>query len=116
MSATESSIVLTAVLSTLLTWVFAYVVFRGFVQKPLERQIAKLQDEFEERVRQGVIAAGADLMPALREQVKQGLLDGLNQSRAAGLVEDTARVVSTGAGLVESGINALLGLGKQTKR
>lgn len=116
MSVTGWAIVMTAILTSLTTWVLAYLLFRGYVQKRLEQQVLKLQEEFEDRVRQGVRAAGLDLLPALREQVKQGLLDGLNQSRAAGLVEDTARVVSTGAGLVESGLNVLLGLGKQTKR
>lgn len=116
MSATGWAIMMTAALTSLMTWGLAYLLFRGYVQKRLEQEVLKLQEEFEERVRRGVRTAGADLLPELREQVKQGLLDGLNQSKAAGLVEDTARVVSTGAGLVESGLSALLGLGKQTKR
>lgn len=110
------SVLLTAILSSLLTWAVAYLFFRAHLEKRLDAQVLKLQAEFEERVKSGVRAAGADLLPALREQVKLGFIDAVNQSTAAGLVEDTARVVSTGAGLVESGLNVLLGLGKNVKR
>lgn len=110
------AVMLTAILSSLLTWVLAYVFFRAHLERRLDEKILKLQAEFEERVKNGVRAAGAELLPALREQVKLGFMDVLNKSTAAGFVEDTARAVSTGAGLVESGLNALLGLVQPTKR
>lgn len=109
-------VVFTAVLSSLLTWVIAYVVFRTHLERRLDQQVARLQAEFETRVKNGVRAAGAELLPELREQVKLGFMDAVNQSTAAGFVEETARAVSTGAGLVESGLNALLGLGRSNKK
>ena len=109
-------VILTALLSSLLTLLLAYILFRTHLEKRLDEQALKLQAEFEARVKSGVLAAGMELLPALREQVKLGFLDVVNKSTAAGFVEDTARAVSTGAGLVESGFNALLGLGKPGKK
>jgi hypothetical protein len=108
-------VVFTSLLSSLLTWLIAYVVFRTHLERRLDAQVARLQAEFEARVKNGVKAAGEELLPVLREQVKLGFMDAVNQSTAAGLMEETARVVSTGAGLVESGLNAILGLGKPKK-
>lgn len=110
------TIALTTILTSLLTWLMAYVFFRAHLEKRLDEQVLKLQVEFEERVKNGVLAAGNELLPALREQVKLGFMDAVNKSTAAGFVEETARAVSTGAGLVESGLNVLLGLGKNVKR
>lgn len=109
-------VVLTALLASVLTWVMAYLYFKAKVEKRLEERLLHLQEEFEARVKAGAMAAGRELLPALREQVRLGFIDAVNRSSAAGLVEDTARVVSTGAGLVESGLNALLNIGKPTKR
>ena len=109
------NVILTAILSSLLTWLVAYWFFRAHLEKRLDEQVRKLQTEFEERVKNGVKAAGLELLPALREQVRQGFIDAVNQSTAAGFVEETARAVSTGAGLVESGLNALLSLGKSKR-
>jgi hypothetical protein len=109
-------VVFTSLLSSLLTWVIAYIVFRTRLERRLDQQVARLQEEFEIRVKNGVRAAGVELLPELREQVKLGFIDAVNKSTAAGFVEETARAVSTGAGLVESGLNVLLGIGKSSKK
>lgn len=110
-----TSVVLTALLASVLTWLMAYIYFKARVEKRLEDRLTQLQEEFEARVKAGALAAGRELLPALREQVRLGFVDAVNKSSAVGLVEDTARVVTTGAGLVESGINALLNIAKPKK-
>jgi hypothetical protein len=113
-------VLLTALLSSIVTWGLAYVLYRQRLEAELDRRLAQIQAEFEERVKSGVRAAALELLPDLREQVKLGFIDAMTQSRAAGLVEDTAKVFSAGAGLgaglFETGVNALLGLTKSPKR
>ncbi|MGH8505925.1 MAG: hypothetical protein ACRETM_08165 [Stenotrophobium sp.] len=109
-------IVPTALLSSGLTLVLAWLLYRLRLEKLLDQQLEQIQIEFEARVKSGVTAAAMDMLPELRAQVKLGFLDALQESRAAGLVEDTAKVMATGAGLVENGLSVLLGLGSKTRR
>jgi hypothetical protein len=60
-------------------------------------------------VKAGVIAAGTELVPLMREQVKLGFQDALRGSQAAGIVENVAGVASTSSELVAGGLSALLG-------
>jgi hypothetical protein len=111
---------LTALLSSVITWGLAYLFYRRRLEKMMDQRLGTIQVEFEARVKSGVQAAALELLPDLREQVKLGFIDAMTQSRAAGLVEDTAKVFSAGAGLgaglFETGVNALLGLTKSPKR
>ncbi|MGH8460368.1 MAG: hypothetical protein ACRESS_02060 [Stenotrophobium sp.] len=109
-------IVLTAFLSGGLTLGLGWLLYRLHFEKQLDRMLDQMQVEFEARVKSGVTAAAMDLLPELRAQVKLGFMDALQESRAAGLVEDTAKVMATGAGLVENGLSVLLGLGSKTRR
>ena len=113
-------VVLTALLSSAITLGLAYALFRRYWEPQLDRRLDQIHAEFEARVKSGVYAAGQELLPDLREQVKLGFVDALGQSHTAGLVEDTAKVMSVGkdigAGIVETGLNALFGRGKPTKR
>ena len=109
-------VLLTALASSAITLALAYVLYRRYWESALDRQLTEIQSEFEARVKSGVLAAGEELLPDLREQVRLGFSDALSQSHAAGLVEDTAKVMNVGrdlgAGIVETGLNALFGLGK----
>lgn len=113
-------VVLTAFLSSAVTLSLAYVLFRRYWEPELDRRLNQIQAEFEARVKSGVYAAGQELLPDFREHVKQGFVDALSQSHTAGLVEETAKVMSVGkdigAGIVETGLNALFGRGKPTPR
>ncbi|PTU32099.1 hypothetical protein [Stenotrophobium rhamnosiphilum] len=113
-------ILLTALASSVITLLLAYVLFRWHWEPQLDKRLDQLQIEFESRVKSGVYAAGQELLPDLREQVKLGFVDALSQSHTAGLMEETAKVVSVGkdfgAGIVETGLNALFGRPKPTKR
>ena len=113
-------IVLTALCASLLTWGLAWWLYRTGIEARLEQRLTAMQVEFEARVKSGVSAAAVDLLPSLRKQVTQGFVDAMAQSHAAGLVEETAKVMSAGAGIgagiVETGLNALLGFAKPGKR
>jgi hypothetical protein len=113
-------VVLTALMSSVVTLLLAYVIYRRHLEPRLDRQLEQIQAEFETRVKAGVHDAGMELLPDFREQVKLGFTDALSQSHTAGLVEETAKVMSVGkdlgAGIVETGLNALFGRSKPTKR
>lgn len=103
-------IVATALLSALCTAGVAYLWFRVQLKAALDTELAAVQDEFELRVRRGVLAAGEELLPQLRQQVALGFQDALGKSQAAGLVENAAGAVNLGAGIIETGLSAFLGI------
>lgn len=113
-------VLLTALLSSVITLILSYVLYRRHWEPLLDQRLDQLQVEFEARVKSGVYAAGLELLPDFREQVKLGFTDALSQSHTAGLVEETAKVMNVGkdlgVGIVETGLNALFGRGKPTKR
>lgn len=104
-----TAIVLTAFLSSVLTLVFGYLLYRTLGERRLQVQMDQMQREFEQRVKSGVVAAGQELLPEFRREVAAGFQDALQRSHAAGLAEDTAKVVTGAAGLLESGLSSLLG-------
>ncbi|MGQ0585816.1 MAG: hypothetical protein ACT4PK_01250 [Gammaproteobacteria bacterium] len=78
-----------------------------------DAELLRIQDVFEQRVRAGVLAAGRELLPALREQVKLGFQDALKDSHAAGIAEGTAKIVSGSTDLVTDALSNLFGLKKK---
>ena len=102
-------VIVTAVASSGLTAAMAWLAWRRWGQPSL----GPLQDTFESRVKAGVLAAGHELLPALREQVKLGFQDALKDSHAAGIAEGTAKVVAGSAELLADSLNNLFGLKKK---
>lgn len=82
-------------------------------QRQLEQRLQDVQVEFEKRVKAGVLAAGQELLPALREQVKLGFEDALRGSRAAGIAEGTAKIVTGSTDLLVDSLSNLFGLKKK---
>jgi len=113
MSSMLTWVIVTALASSALTWVLGWLAWRIWGQSRLEAQLAALQDTFERRVKAGVLAAGHELLPALREQVKLGFQDALKDSHAAGIAEGTAKVVAGSAELLADSLNNLFGLRKK---
>jgi hypothetical protein len=99
----------TSILSSALTLLFARWYYLRHLKPALDVELLQLQEAFEQRVKRGVRAAGEELLPAFREHVALGFEDALKKSVTAGLVEDTAKVVTRGAGLLEEGLG-LFGL------
>jgi hypothetical protein len=106
-------VIVTAVASSALTLLLAWLAYRGWAQPRLDARLLQLQDTFEQRVRAGVLAAGQELLPALREQVKLGFQDALKDSHAAGIAEGTAKIVAGSTDLLVDSLNNLFGLKKK---
>lgn len=104
------AVVATGLVSALLTWAMAAWLYRNRLEAELDRRLAEIQVEFEARVKAGVLAAGHELLPALREQVKLGFQDALRQTQTGELVESYAGVVNQGAEVLSQRLGGLFGL------
>lgn len=93
--------------------VLAYLAYRLWGESRIEAALVRIEAQFEQRVRQGVIAAGEQLLPKFREQVAQGFRDALKDSHAAGIAEGTAKIVSGSTELVVESLSNLFGLKKK---
>jgi hypothetical protein len=106
-------VAVTALASSALTLGLAALAWSAWGRPRYEAELLKIQDAFEQRVRSGVLAAGKDLLPAFREQVAAGFTDVLKESRAAGIAEGTAKIVSGSTDLLVDGLSNLFGLKKK---
>lgn len=100
----------TALLSSVLTLLIAYVFYRKRIEPALEARMGRVQDEFEQRVQRGVTNTGQELLPAFRQEVANGFRDALQGITADRLGEGTARAMSRGADLFEKGLRGLFGV------
>ena len=98
-------IFISALAGSVLTLALGYAFYRLWGEQKLDAELLLIQNEFENRVRSGVLAAGRELLPELRKEVAAGFQDAMQQSHAAGLAEDAAKVVTGAAGLLESGFS-----------
>jgi hypothetical protein len=101
---------LTALLSAGLTWLLAWALYRMRLHAETERLLAEVQTEFEARVKSGVLAAGQELLPAFREQVKLGFQDALRETQTGAMVEGYASAVNRSADLLANRIGGLFGV------
>jgi len=106
-------VVVTALASSVLTVVLGWLAWRVWGRPQFDAELLKVQDEFERRVRAGVLAAGQELLPAFREQVALGFSDVLKESHAAGIAEGTAKIVAGSTDLVIDSLSNLFGLKKK---
>lgn len=103
----------TALLSSAFTLGIAWLWYRGAGRDRLDLELVRVQQEFEKHVKAGVLAAGHELLPALREQVRLGFEDVLKGSRAAGIAEGTAKIVTGSTDLLVDSLSNLFGLKKK---
>ena len=113
MNSTAIVIAVTALASSALTLALGWLVYRTWGRPRLDAELLKMQQAFEQRVRAGVLAAGHDLLPALREQVRLGFTDALKSSHAAGIAEGTAKIVTGSTDLLVDSLSNLFGLKKK---
>lgn len=113
MSASLPWMFVAALLGGVVTLGLAFVAWRLWGARALDAKLASVQDEFERHAKAGVLAAGQELLPALREQVRLGFEDALRGSKVAGLAEGTAKVVAGSADLLVDGLGNLFGLKKK---
>lgn len=100
---TLMTIVFTALLSALLTWGAAWLVFTRFIWPQLEKDLDR---EIDIKVQQ----IGDALEARVREGVRKGVLDGVAQIPSAEVLRGTTEnMVRTGQTIVEQGLNSILG-------
>ena len=104
------NVILTALLSAVLTWAAAYWYYKQRVATELEKTLEEIQSEFEQRVKAGVLAAGEELLPALREQVKLGFQDALRETQTGAMVEGYASAVNKSADILANRLGGMFGL------
>jgi hypothetical protein len=109
-AALGANVILTALLSAALTWVAAYWYYTRRLSKELDRTLEDIQTQFEQRVKSGVLAAGEELLPAFREQVKLGFQDALRETQAGAMVEGYASVVNKSADIFANRLGGMFGL------
>jgi hypothetical protein len=102
-----------ALSSSALTLALAFVWYRAWGSRQLDAELVRIQAEFEQHVKRGVLAAGTELLPALREQVRLGFQDALRSSHAAGIAEGTAKIVTGSTDLLVDSLSNLFGLKKK---
>jgi hypothetical protein len=105
-----AQVLLTAVLSAGLTWVLAWLFYRAQLGAAFERELGHIQSEFEARVKAGVLAAGEELLPALREQVKLGFQDAMRETQTGVMVENYASAVNKTGDVLANRLGGLFGL------
>ena len=100
-----TQIIVTAFLSSAMTLLVAALFYSFILQPRLQKQLQEVAEEIETRVKSGVEAAGEDMLPAFREQVREGFLEALAQWPS----NEFRQVTRTGAEIVEDGLNTLFG-------
>lgn len=107
------ALLVAAVLGGAMALVLAWLWYRLWGARRLDAALVRIQAEFEQHVKRGVLAAGEELLPAFREQVKLGFQDALKDSHAATVAEGTARLVAGSADLLADRLGNLFGLKKK---
>lgn len=98
---------MTALMSSVLTWLIAYLFYRKHLERRIEALREQVGAEVEERVRQGAVKAGEELLPQFRREVTAGFRDAL-------VGTDVARTMAkTGADIVGGSLDALFGQRKR---
>ena len=105
-------IVATAFLSAVLTLALAAWIYRRRYQQLLEKEMLRIAGELEQRVRQGTLEAGKELLPMFQERVRDGFLEAM---RRWGVSDDLRNIAKTSADLVGDGLSTLLGRKNPTK-
>ncbi|HYQ92236.1 MAG TPA: hypothetical protein VES89_09250 [Candidatus Competibacteraceae bacterium] len=99
-------ILVTALLSSVLTLLLTLAWWRLFLRKRLEVEVEAIANRLRERVKEGVTAAGQELLPAFRQEVEAGFRDALTGGIAVSLLDKTAgTALRKGVSLVAQGLD-----------
>ena len=102
-----------ALLGSGFTLGLALLWYRLSGERRLDAALARIQAEFEQHVKRGVLAAGQELLPAFRDNVRLGFEDALKGSHAANIAEGTAKIVAGSTDLLVDSLSNLFGLKKK---
>ena len=98
-------ILVTAAVSAVTTIILAGLLYWLFLRPRLEQQMAAAIQEIEDGVKRGVEAAGVEMLPEFRTQVREGFLEAIAQWPSS----EFRNVTRTGAGIMEDGLSTLFG-------
>jgi hypothetical protein len=105
-----STIFVTALLSSILTLGLAYFLYQRRLKNDLEARLNELSGEFKERVRQGVIEAGMELLPKFRAEVREGFKEAISDTVKSNIIEKTAKsMADIGGALMDTSLKTLFG-------
>jgi hypothetical protein len=113
MTISVMSVLAIALASSVLTLGAAITFYHAWMSPRLDARLVRIQAEFEQHVKRGVLAAGQELLPKFREQVALGFSDVLKSSHAAGIAEGTAKIVTGSTDLLVDSLSNLFGLKKK---
>lgn len=100
----------TALLSSSLTLGLVYLIYQASWKKRLYAEMDEYADIIKQKLKEGAIEAGEELLPDFRAHVREGFKEAMTDSLKGELLERSAREVArSGSDLVESGLNLLLG-------
>ena len=99
-----------AFLSSALTLTIVYIIFHSSWKKQLYADMDEYADIIKQKLKEGAIEAGAELLPDFRQQVREGFKEAMTDSLKGELIERSARdMARSGTDLMETGLNLLLG-------
>ena len=99
----------TAVLSSTLTLIMAYVLYKMKLKAKLMAELDELADVMKVKLRDGV-EAGLELLPRFRSEVREGFKEAINSTVKGELLEENVKsAVKTGSNIMETGLNILMG-------
>ena len=100
----------TALLSSALTLGASYLLFQRKLKNDLRARFEELSVEAKERIKQGVIEAGMELLPKLRSEVREGFKEAVRDAVKPDVIEKTAKnMADIGSNLIENSLKALFG-------
>lgn len=101
---------LSAALTSLLTWVLAWAFYRARLASQLDVLREQLASEVEARVRQGALDAGQELLPEFKQAVTEGFMDAMRGMARGEMAKTFAK---TGAEIVGGSLDSLFGQRKR---
>ena len=100
----------TAILSSILTWGAAILLFRWHLKERVQRELDDLGESLKDKLRAGVLEAGRELKPEFREEVREGFKEAMASAMSGDLIEQSAKsAVQKGSSIVENSLRFLMG-------
>lgn len=105
-----TTICATALLSSILTLGLSYFFFQRILKNDLKSRLDQLSIEVTERLKQGVIDAGMDLLPKFRAAVREGFKEAISDTVKPDMIEKSAKsMADIGSSLMDTSLKMLFG-------
>jgi hypothetical protein len=106
-----TTICATALLSSILTLGLSYLLYQRRLKDDLRARLNELSTEVKERLKQGVIDAGMELLPKFRAAVREGFKEAISDTVSPDMIERTAKnMADIGGSLMDTSLKMLFGV------